>query len=448
MYVTEAQLAASDGSSLVGFFQTGMGAVVRSVEDRLRDAVLATDYGADPTGGMDSTTALQDALATGRNVVFPDGNYRCQGIEVDTDYQCLIGLGKVQIIKNANGTLIELKKRGNKCIGITFDGEGTTYSGDNIVCSGDEAQFVGCDSLDARYRALKGSGTATAVFGGLWQVSTAYASAGYEFEFDGSGNQYNVLIGIGTSQPSGGILVSGGASLAVSDSQFGKLATRTDGGIRCTGNRIGGAVTIYGSFASFDGNNFADTSITIGDGTNGISGIRWGPTNIVANDTNFTISALVSRSSFYLHQVYGTQGATVTINSRDNAIWHPRIAFTPQFLASGSPSVGSGSRIGFYSRAGYDVFVDFRIAFGTGMNFGSGNARVQLPFASVARVIGRAFADVAGTHYNLLLNIGASDDDAYIQLNQSTVTPATGSVPGPWASGSYIEGSIAYTAAP
>ena len=37
------------------------------------------NFGADPTGVADSTTAFQEALATGRNVYAPEGNYLIRG---------------------------------------------------------------------------------------------------------------------------------------------------------------------------------------------------------------------------------------------------------------------------------------------------------------------------------------------------------------------------------
>lgn len=55
-------LAASSGSSLVGFIQSGAGAVARTMQDRGREVVSVTDFGADPTGVADSTAAFQAAV--------------------------------------------------------------------------------------------------------------------------------------------------------------------------------------------------------------------------------------------------------------------------------------------------------------------------------------------------------------------------------------------------
>jgi hypothetical protein len=61
-YATLAQLAASSGSSLIGFEQANVNAVARTVESKLQDVVSFTDFGADPTGVDDSTVAMQNAI--------------------------------------------------------------------------------------------------------------------------------------------------------------------------------------------------------------------------------------------------------------------------------------------------------------------------------------------------------------------------------------------------
>jgi len=55
------QLATSAGSSAIGYLQTGVGAIARKIQDRLREKVSVTDFGADPTGATDSTDAFKKA---------------------------------------------------------------------------------------------------------------------------------------------------------------------------------------------------------------------------------------------------------------------------------------------------------------------------------------------------------------------------------------------------
>lgn len=55
--------AISGGSALIGFIQSGTGAVLRTVQSKLRDQVNVLDFGADPTGVLDATAAFNNAIA-------------------------------------------------------------------------------------------------------------------------------------------------------------------------------------------------------------------------------------------------------------------------------------------------------------------------------------------------------------------------------------------------
>jgi len=57
-----AVLAASNGSSLIGFIQAGTGAVARTAQSKLRDTVSVKDFGAICDGSADDTTAVQAAF--------------------------------------------------------------------------------------------------------------------------------------------------------------------------------------------------------------------------------------------------------------------------------------------------------------------------------------------------------------------------------------------------
>jgi hypothetical protein len=73
-------LAAPTGSSLVGFIQSGTGAVARTVLSKLRDAVSVTDFGATGDGVTDDRPAIQEAVdylqsIGGGTLLFPPGTY-------------------------------------------------------------------------------------------------------------------------------------------------------------------------------------------------------------------------------------------------------------------------------------------------------------------------------------------------------------------------------------
>lgn len=77
--VDGANLAASSGSSLVGFIQSGTGAAARTVESKLRDMVSAKDFGAVGNGIANDTAAIQAAAtycsSNGKDLFIPAGTY-------------------------------------------------------------------------------------------------------------------------------------------------------------------------------------------------------------------------------------------------------------------------------------------------------------------------------------------------------------------------------------
>lgn len=65
---TSTQLAASSGSSLVGFIQAGTGTVTRTVQSKLRDFVNVRDFGAVGDNVADDTIAFQSAIDHVRSI--------------------------------------------------------------------------------------------------------------------------------------------------------------------------------------------------------------------------------------------------------------------------------------------------------------------------------------------------------------------------------------------
>lgn len=74
------RLRSSAGSALVGFIQSGTGAIARPMQDKARDFVSVRDFGAVGNGLVDDTAAIQAALNVHNHVYVEPGTYRCDGM--------------------------------------------------------------------------------------------------------------------------------------------------------------------------------------------------------------------------------------------------------------------------------------------------------------------------------------------------------------------------------
>lgn len=122
--VGAADLAASTGSSLVGYLPAGSGAVATTVQTKLRESVSVQDFGADPTGAVDATTAINAALAASKCVSFGDAGdtYKISGtLTVQT--------GSTLIFNGATVTMTKTQTEMFDVTGTT----GVTISGGKFV---------------------------------------------------------------------------------------------------------------------------------------------------------------------------------------------------------------------------------------------------------------------------------------------------------------------------
>lgn len=98
--------AAGAGSALIRFLQSGTGAIGRTVQDKLRERVSVLDFGADPTGISDSTTAFVNASTrAGLNgrVIIPAGTYQLVGLNIGLESTSWVQEGDV--LFTGGGTL-------------------------------------------------------------------------------------------------------------------------------------------------------------------------------------------------------------------------------------------------------------------------------------------------------------------------------------------------------
>lgn len=255
----------------------------RNLGNRATEIVSVRDYGADPTGVDDSTAAIQAALNTGKDVDLMGGQYKANNLTMSTNVQSLISSqGFARITKNANGPILTVSADDVLLQNIGFRGESSTpsYTGDNVVVTGNSVRILNCGSRYAYARALKISGNQPSVIGSgdIWQTADSTAS-GYDIELANTTTTiaYAQLTNIVSTQSTGGVLLTNTGSHVLAGGQIGKLTINTAGGPPAginggmtTNMRILGAVTVNQSTARFVGNQFGAVAITIGAGTTGV----------------------------------------------------------------------------------------------------------------------------------------------------------------------------------
>jgi hypothetical protein len=274
----------------VNYNQGGTGAITRTVQARLQDYVSVKDFGAVGDGVTNDTAAIQAAITSGKPIVFPAGNYASGPLTQSTNFQRFYANGQVSIIKNADGVLFTSSGTYVELDGIQFVGTG--YTGDNINMSGSHPRLINCSSYGTPGRALKATGGHVQIIGtsGIYNTTDATAS-GYDIEIGVSGTAtlYHQLIGVYTSQATGGILLTDTGSHVISGGQFGKLTIKAgtspvgvNGGMTSNA-RILGDVTVEISNSRFTGNQFSTQTITFALGTS----------NHSLDSSNLTVSATI-----------------------------------------------------------------------------------------------------------------------------------------------------------
>ena len=121
-------LLAAAGSTLVGYIAAGTGAVLRTLQDKLRERVSVKDFGAVGDGTNDDTAAIQAAVNSGAgSVYFPDGVYKITNTITFSTLQSLYGTSsrKVRVV------MTDTTKFAFKAVGVPDTGTEFRPAGDN-----------------------------------------------------------------------------------------------------------------------------------------------------------------------------------------------------------------------------------------------------------------------------------------------------------------------------
>lgn len=133
-----AVLPASSGSALVGFLQAGTGAVARTTQSKLRDAVSVLDFIPEAehagivalTSTFNTAPAFQAAFDTGKLVHIPSGRYIINS-SVNTKRRGFIGAGAEQVTIQAGAAMdymFLMSGQNTYSRGVFFQGNGLAKS--------------------------------------------------------------------------------------------------------------------------------------------------------------------------------------------------------------------------------------------------------------------------------------------------------------------------------
>lgn len=398
------------------------------------EAADVRKHGAVGDGTTDDTAAIQAAINTGKAVIFRDGVYRCANLTQNTQFQRFYGIGKVHLQKNANGPIITSSAADVEFNGIDFRGDASspTFTGNGVVLNGDNPRLINCGCRWISGTPVVATGNNVQIIGScdIYQTTDTGGTA-YDIIIGTSGTAtlYHKIIGVKTSQATGGFKFIDCGSQFVEACQFGKLwvdsgtsPAGVNGGNYGT-NRILGDVLVDISNSAFAANTFGTVTITFSAGTSGHS---FDDSNVLAAGATLTNNANTS----------------TVIDSRQI----PLTSYTPAWTAASvNPVIGNGTLTGKYTKRGRNVTVFLTLTTGGTTTYGTGVYRFSLPFvpATTTRGWGSGLIVDSGTANFLCVIRTAVDGTANCEIfapNQASPT-----VPMTWASGDSLDFELTYT---
>lgn len=453
-----ANLGASGGSALIGFLQSGAGAVQRTQQAKDRDTVSVKDYGVVADGITNDSAAMAVALLTGKSLELPEGDYLIDNLTWAANNRKMTAVGRVRFIKRANGPILTVSGANNTFEGIEFWGDAAApvFTGHNLVITGDSNTLDMCGSRWASGRAVLCTGNHLHILGTCDVYQTADATAaGYDIEIGTvSATLYHRITDIRSSQATGGIKLLNTGSASIKGSQFGKLTA--DKGAASPGNhgpyvngcRINGDIDIQQSNTLIDTSS-GSANLNIG---NGLSGVSIGDTFTMASGTTVTVGTGLTGSNLDVFAKLEDSGVTVTIDATSltgsNQIGITEKTFAAVISATGgAPVIGNGTLVMYYSRIGRRYSVSYRFTFGSTTNMGTGTFYISLPVVprnTIAK-IGTAQILDAGTLFYVAAVQALSDGTARMSFTtHGAASQVTGLVPMTWAINDDMQGSVQF----
>lgn len=163
-------LTADTGASLIGFKQSGAGAVATTVQEKLRKYPDVVGMGADNTGAIESYSVFSAAIASGKMTLIPAGTYKLNG--VNKVYTTDAWLGVLRLGDNNLNNSSDPQVLVGRNVDDTIAGNGHCFSDSSNV---NRSGTISYNSFDAR---ITTSGTQSYGHFAPFQNGMVYGSTG------------------------------------------------------------------------------------------------------------------------------------------------------------------------------------------------------------------------------------------------------------------------------
>lgn len=181
------QMVSSIGAALVGYTQGGTGAASITVASKLQQTVNVLDFGADPTGVVDSTTSIQNAinsLPTGGILQFPPGTFKISATLNILKPVRLIGsgMGSQYIPVSAAVTKVQWAGGASPMMIFGANGTGSSFIGggcEGMHLDGNNAATYGWTVKDIQYPAFRRVNFSQMVSGAILFTNTVGQITGF-----------------------------------------------------------------------------------------------------------------------------------------------------------------------------------------------------------------------------------------------------------------------------
>lgn len=486
-----ASIASTIGSSLMGFLQAGLNAVLRTAQDKLRETVDVADYlpiGYVRDGSVDYHVAIQAAInalftAGGGTLHFPNftlnhgttplvfkNNITFKGKNRKVSKLIYTGTTDQIVIQNTlNGSTdasINIEDLWFSASSLAAFNGNLFDTGSSLLsirrCTFDTSQ-VGLilDQTELGTVAENYFSGQTGAAAGVWLVNGADKNVGSltnftnrlairDNQFNGTGAWIGVVDDGGDDHTFATNNFNAGTSLMRISSvtgfsyQGGQHELWTGSGMLISVTKWKGGAGFGAANLSFKGGFYfvPGTNAVIDGG--GVAGQYLSAEDMVFNTAGNPFTGLGSLTEIFAkgNQQGGAGSGVTAINN-----YFSSQAFTVTWTGAGSnPVLGNGTLTGNWSRHGRRVEAVFNLTAGTTTTFGTGNWSFSLPTASAG--VGDTFSasmTCAGGLYGGIGRVTGSTANS-IFTSASSANAAQSNVPAAWAanSGNTLQATVSY----